>query len=124
MSQRCYSAVVAAFSGGPNSSPQAESTRLVEFEGAEVVGGFINDTYYLIVNGVKPYLNMTVKLIPLVYVERPDYWGIEVVGTLPGFGLPAQALYTISIPLDGIRGKKGVEVIGATRRVVLDVPPF
>jgi hypothetical protein len=107
-----------------NSSPQAESTRLVEFEGAEVVGGFINDTYYLIVNGVKPYLNMTVKLIPLVYIERPDYWGIEVVGTLPGFGLPAQAPYTISIPLDGIRGKKGVEVIGATRRVVLDVPPF
>jgi hypothetical protein len=106
-----------------NSSPQAESTRLVEFEEAKVIRGLVNDTYFLIVNGVKPYLNMTVQLIPLVYVVRPDYWGIEVVGTLPGFGLPAQAPYTISIPLDGILGKKGVEAIGATRRVALEVPP-
>jgi len=107
-----------------NSSPQTESTRLVEFEEAEVVGGFINDTYFLIVHGVKPYLNMNVQLIPRVYVIRPDYWGIEVVGTLPGFGLPTQAPYTNSISIDGIRGLKGIEIIGATRRVALEVPPF
>jgi hypothetical protein len=104
-------------------SPKCESVRLIDFKEAEIRPGFVNDTYFLIVSGTKPYLNMEVRLIPLVYVAQPDYWAIEVVGTLPGFGLPAEAEYTVSISIDGIRGKKGVEVIGATERKSLDVPP-
>jgi hypothetical protein len=104
-------------------APKSESARLIDFKEAEIRPGFVNDTYFLIVTGTKPYLNMEVRLMPLVYVQQPDYWGIEVVGTLPGFGLPAEAEYTVSISIDGIRGKKGVEVIGATERKSLDVPP-
>ena len=105
------------------SAPKCESVRLIDFKQAEIRPAFVNDTYILIVTGTKPYLNMEVRLIPLVYVQQPDYWGIEVIGSLPGFGLPAEAEYTVSIPLDGIRGKKGVEVIGATSTKSLDVPP-
>lgn len=95
--------------------PHAESCRLIDFTDVEVRPGFITNTYILIVSGTKPYLNMKVDLVPRVYVRQPDYWGIEVIGRLPGIGLPTLAPYTTSIPLDGIRGTEGIEVIGATR---------
>jgi hypothetical protein len=104
-------------------APKSDSSKLVDFKEAEIRPGFVNNTYFLVVTGTKPYLNMEVRLIPLVYVQQPDYWGIEVVGTLPGVGLPAEADYTVSISIDGIRGTKGVEVIGATERKTLAVPP-
>ncbi|RCJ39961.1 hypothetical protein A6769_05240 [Nostoc punctiforme NIES-2108] len=93
--------------------PKPESSRLIDFEEAEIRPGIVSDTYILIVRGTKPYLNLEVNLVPLVYVQQPEYWGIEVVGTLPGIGLPATAPYTVSLPVDGIRGKQGIEVIGA-----------
>jgi hypothetical protein len=65
---------------------------------------------------------MKVRLSPRVYIQQPDYWGVEVVGTLPGVGLPATAPYTVALPLDGIRGKKGVEVIGASTGKKLENP--
>lgn len=94
--------------------PKAESYRLIEFEKAEIHPGIVPKTFFLVVSGTKPYVNMEVSLKPLVYVVRPEYWGIEVVGSLPGVGLPALAPYTISISLDSIIGTKGIEVIGAT----------
>ena len=39
-------------------------------------------------------------------------------------GLPVLTPYTVSVPLDGIRGVQGVEVVGAKRRQQLDVPPL
>jgi hypothetical protein len=33
---------------------------------------------------MKLYLNMRAQFVPLVYIRRRDYWGIEVTGTLPG----------------------------------------
>ncbi|GGO66928.1 hypothetical protein [Nonomuraea cavernae] len=65
---------------------------------------------------------MKVRLSPLVYVQRPEYWGIEVIGMLPGIGLPALAPYTESLPLDSVLGTKGIEVIGAATRETFDVP--
>ena len=103
-------------------APTSASVRLINFDKAKVVPGFIPNTYFLVVSGKKPYLNMTVELSPLIYIRRPDYWGIEVIGSLPGFGLPALAPYTVSIPLDGILGTKGIEVIGANKRVKIPVP--
>ncbi|MEH2083406.1 MAG: hypothetical protein V7K89_26540 [Nostoc sp.] len=93
--------------------PKPESSRLIDFEEAEIRPGIVSDTYILVVRGTKPYLNLEVNLVPLVYVQQPEYWGVEVVGTLPGIGLPATTSYTVSLPIDGIRGKQGVEVIGA-----------
>jgi hypothetical protein len=67
---------------------------------------------------------MEVDLVPLVFIQQPEYWGIEVVGRLPGgIGLPVQAPYSVSINLSGITGTKGIEVIGATRSEKIEVPP-
>jgi hypothetical protein len=104
-------------------APVAQSVRVISFKTAKVIPAFIPGTYVLIVTGTKPYLNMTVELSPLIYIRRPDYWGIEVVGSLPGIGLPATAPYHVALPLDGIIGTKGIEVIGSNRRQKFDVPP-
>jgi hypothetical protein len=103
--------------------PVSESVRLIDFERAEVRPGFLPGTYILVVSGTKPYLNMQVMLSPLVYVRQPEYWGIEVIGSLPGIGLPALAPYTVSLPLDSIRGSIGIEVIGANQTQFINLPP-
>jgi hypothetical protein len=97
-------------------SQAAQSVRRLNFTKAEVRPGIVNNTFFLIVSGTKPYLNMQVRLSPLIYIRKPEYWGIEVIGTLSGIGLPALAPYHVFISLDGIIGTKGIEVIGATKR--------
>jgi hypothetical protein len=105
-------------------APASEAVRLIPYEEAKVVPGFIPETWILIVSGTKPCLNMEVKLIPRVYVQRPEYWGIEVVGILPGgICLTATAPYSVSLPLDGVLGTKGIEVIGSNKAEEIDVPP-
>ncbi|MFT3883382.1 MAG: hypothetical protein QM703_27490 [Gemmatales bacterium] len=91
---------------------------------AKVVPGIVNNTYILIVKGKKPYLNMKVLLSPLTYVRQPEYWGIEVLGCVPGIVLPAIGAYEEFLSLDSIRGTKGIEVIwagGQTEKI--NVPP-
>jgi hypothetical protein len=95
--------------------PAPQSVRLIDFDRAEVHPGFLPGTYILIVSGIKPYVTMQVSLSPLVYVRQPEYWGIEVLGSLPGMGLPVLAPYTVSLPLGGIQGTVGIEVIGANK---------
>jgi hypothetical protein len=96
--------------------PAPQSVRLIDFERAEVHPGFLPGTYILIVSGTKPYVTMQVQLSPLVYVRQPEYWGIEVLGSLPGMGLPVLAPYSVSLPLGGVIGTIGIEVIGANKR--------
>jgi hypothetical protein len=104
--------------------PKPSSCRLIDFEEAEVRPGIVSGTYILIVRGTKPYLNMEVSLIPLVYIRQPEYWGIEVIGCLPGgIGLPATEPYIAVLPLNGTIGTQGIEVIGATRSEKISVPP-
>ena len=107
--------------------PQSEACRLIDFEEVDVLTlEIFPPQHVLIVSGTKPYLNMEVSLRPRTYIQQPEYWGIEVVGCLPGFGLPALAPYTVSIRLAGFMGTKGIEVIGATRSEKIelgDLPP-
>lgn len=100
----------------------AQSVRRINFTKAEVRPGIVNNTFFLIVSGTKPCINMQVRLSPLIYIKKPEYWGIEVIGTLSGFCLPALAPYHVFIPLDGIIGTKGIEVIGATKKKKIKVP--
>jgi hypothetical protein len=105
--------------------PRAQAYRLINFERAEVrtLESF-PPQYLLVVSGIKPYLNMRVNLVPLVYIRQPEYWGIEVAGHIRGgIGLTATAPYTASIPLAGIMGTRGIEVIGANRSQRIEVPP-
>lgn len=107
-----------------NELPQSGSCRLVDFDSVEIlILESFPPQYVLVVKGTKPYSNMKVDLVPLVYIRQPEYWGIEVVGCLPGIGLPATAPYTVSLSLNGIIGTEGIEVIGATRAERREIPP-
>jgi hypothetical protein len=105
--------------------PKPDSQRLINFERAQILAlRSFPPQFVLRVTGTKPYLNMEVELVPLVFIRQPEYWGIEVVGRLPGgIGLPALAPYDVSIPLSGITGTRGIEVIGATRSKRIELPP-
>jgi hypothetical protein len=108
------------------SLPVAETCRLIDFEGVNIaVFDSMPPQIFLTVAGMKPYANMIVNLVPRVYIRQPEYWGIELVGCLSGVGLPVQTPYTVSIPLNGITGTRGIEVAGATRSEKKDVlaPP-
>lgn len=106
------------------SLPVAKSCRVIDFENVQIRPGIVKDTWIVIVNGTKPCINMSVELVPLVYIDQPEYWGIEVVACLPGgICLTATAPYTISRPLDGVRGTKGIKIIGATKSEKYNVPP-
>jgi hypothetical protein len=107
--------------------PQSQACRLIDFDEVDIVTlESFPPQYVLIVSGMKPYLNMEVDLRPCIYIQQPEYWGIEVVGCLPGFGIPVLTPYTVSIRLAGFVGIEGVEVIGATRSEEIklgDLPP-
>lgn len=97
--------------------PASQSVRLVQFESASVQPGIIPNTFFLTVHGTKRCSNMRVELIPLIYTKCPEWWGIEVVGCLPsGTCLPATAPFSVTIPLAGITGSKGVEILGANKK--------
>jgi hypothetical protein len=102
--------------------PGGQSHRRIDFEEATVRPGFIPGTWFLIVKGKAPCLNMRVSLSPLMYVTCPEYWGIEVIGTTNGpFCLATVKPYVEAIPLNGIVGSKGIEVLGATRKKKIKV---
>ncbi len=104
-------------------SPQPQSCRVIDFEHAEVrIFLSLPPRYLLVVSGIKPCLNMKVDLVPLVYVQQPEYWGIEVVGCLPG-GLCLPAISSYSVELwDPPLGTQGIEVIGATQSERIEIP--
>lgn len=104
--------------------PTTTAFRLLDFEQAEIITlESFPPQFVLRVSGTKPYANMDVELVPAVYIRQPEYWMIEVVGSLRGIGLPALAPYMVSLPLAGIIGTRGIEVVGATRRERFDIVP-
>ena len=107
------------------SAPPATAFRLLDFDYADVVTlESFPPQFVLRVSGTKPLANMQVQLVPLVFIRQPEYWGIEVVGSLPGgIGLPALAPYEVSLPLAGFLGTQGIEVIGASRTQRFDISP-
>jgi hypothetical protein len=104
--------------------PSPQSCRIIDFDSAQVVTlESFPPQHVLVVTGQKP-VNMEVSLSPLVYIRRPGYWGIEVVGCVPGLGLPAVAPYTVRLDLDGTIGTCGIEVIGASRSEKIDIAGY
>jgi hypothetical protein len=93
----------------------AQSARRIPFQTAKVVPGVVSGTHILIVAGETACINMKVRLAPLIYIRCPEYWGIEVVGSLDGpciIGI-VPTPYSVAIQLNGIIGSKGIEVLGA-----------
>ena len=102
-----------------------QSCRLVDFEVADLQQLMTEPpTYFMLVSGTKPCLNMRVDLVPRTYIDVPEYWGIEVVGCVPsGLCLPALAPYTASLTNPPM-GTKGIEIIGAQHRKKINFPPL
>src|SRR6266542_3966950 len=96
--------------------PVAQSGRLIAFDTAQVISLMIYPPRpgVLVVSGHKPYPTMRVELIPRVYIRRPEYWGIEVVGfprrrgrlipAAPAAGTP----YTVELDLAGVNGTEQI----------------
>ncbi|HEU0013614.1 MAG TPA: hypothetical protein VFQ45_08005 [Longimicrobium sp.] len=105
-----------------HASARAEpACRTIEFDDAEVIR--VGRDYFLIVRGTKPCANMRVSLTPLVYIQCPEYWGIEVIGCVPnGICIEATAPYVEAMWLTGVIGSRGIEVIGANKTEQFDVP--
>ena len=103
-----------------------EAQRLIDFDRAEVITLMIYPPRpTLTVSGTLPF-PMEVSLVPLTYVSRPQWWGIQVVGAIeqgPHASNPITAIpYSVNLDLQGVTGTEGVEVIGATRTERLAVP--
>jgi hypothetical protein len=76
---------------------------------------------YLVVSGVKPFSGMDVVLSPVTYFRQPEYWEIDVLGCVREIGMPVLTPYTVSLRLNGTIGTKGIEVVGTTRSVRIEV---
>lgn len=100
---------------GPfESLPCAHSCRRIDFDLVELrdspqLGGRL-----LLVSGIKPWADLHVTLEPLVYRDE-DFWVIEVVGRLTTSGLPGLVDFCAALRLGSIQGRKGIEVVSATR---------
>ena len=105
-------------------SDAREPGRLIDFERVDVISLMIYPPRpTLVVSGRSPTPDTEVTLVPLTYVSRPQYHGIQVVGTLTD-AAPADGSgeYSVQLDLVGCTGTEGVEVIGASRTARLSVP--
>jgi len=94
---------------------QSQTCGLLDYDGYQVNEGIVPGTWFLTVTGKLSTISMSVTLRPLIYVDQPEYWGIEVTGCLPPIVLPMTGRFIETIPVTNYMGKKGIEVIGATK---------
>lgn len=90
----------------------------LDFRKAVVAPGETPGSLVLTVSGDTPrsaQRGATVKLQPIIYKAQPEYWKIEVLWDPENANVPFVTPFKVSIPLDGIRGTKGIEVVGQTR---------
>ena len=105
-------------------SENEEHSRLVDFDRVDTISPMIYPPQpVLVVSGHAPVPGMDVTLVPLTYVSRPPFWGVQVVGTPSNGGTPdgdaSPNSYSAELDLAGAVGTHGVEVIGATRTIQL-----
>ena len=95
----------------------------IDFTGVDIEWYAGPSVYQLTVTGVKPYMNMDVSLSHEAYSGRPAYWRTLVVGCVKnGLVLRLAAPYYLTKNLDQFVGSKGVEIVGASRKIRRDVP--
>lgn len=96
----------------------------LDFRKASVSPGDAPGVLVLTVTGDKPRDaagGAAIKLQPLKYDSQPEYWKIEVLWDPENATIPVVGRFTASISLDGIRGTKGIEVVGQTRSQKLSI---
>lgn len=96
----------------------------LDFRKAVVAPGETPGSLVLTVSGDKPrdaQGGAKVKLEPLAYKAQPEFWKIEVLWDTTNAIFPVVTPFTVSIPLDGVRGTKGIEVVGQTKRQKISI---
>ena len=126
--------VAASAAAGPLGRPDAPSLYVpiwsltgecypIDFNGIDIEWYAGRGVYQLTVTGMKPYTNMEVSLSHEAYNGRPAYWRTLVVGCVKnGLVLPLAAPYYVTMNLDRFVGTRGIEIVGASRKVRRDVP--
>jgi hypothetical protein len=95
----------------------------IDFSGVDIQWYAGRGVYQLTVTGVKPFMNMDVSLSQEAYNGRPAYWRMVVIGCVKnGLLMPLASPYYITLNLDQFVGSRGVEIVGASRKVRRDVP--
>jgi hypothetical protein len=103
---------------------QEERPLLLDFDDAELIPPKAPEpgAVVLRVRGQAPCMNMLVRLIPVRYIQRPDYWVVHVIGDLQG-GVCLEAVRDYDeILAPAPLGKRGVVVVGNRRRERLENP--
>ena len=96
--------------------PLSQSHRLLDFETAVVdTRETLPPQRVLRVTGTAPYPGMRITLDPRIHLDRPDFWGVEVVGVLVEPHPPRPTRYSVELELSGPTGTRGIEVVGAGR---------
>ena len=99
-----------------DSLPYAVSCRRVDFDLVEVRDSTPHrGGRFVVVSGIKPWTDLRISLEPLLYRDPPDFWVIEVVGRLTASGLPGLVDFSAALPLGNLQGRRGIEIVGATR---------
>jgi hypothetical protein len=80
-------------------------------------------TLTLVVTGTKTSTNVTIDLVPVIYIQQPVYWEIDVIGCTSGIGLPVLTPYTAKLDVTNTVGKLGIEVVGSNKSVLIPVVP-
>ncbi|MCG8558556.1 MAG: hypothetical protein MI824_02040, partial [Hyphomicrobiales bacterium] len=106
----------------PTASHALKTCSLIDFDKFQVVPGIVKGTWFLSVWGEKSTISMKVSLNPVHYVDQPEYWEIEVVGCVCGIVLPATGPFAECIEITNFLGKKGIEVVGATKAERWELP--
>jgi hypothetical protein len=95
----------------------------IDFDSVDIEWYRDRRTYVLTVSGIKPYTNMEVSLSHYSYPGRPAYWATTVIGCVKNFlVMPIPSPYYVTMPLDQFVGTKGVEIVGASRKLRHTVP--
>lgn len=109
-----------------NQSSLADSNKeycqLVPIENAMARPGFAPNTWFLFVSGNSPCANMSVQLVPVEYVDKPNYWEICAVGCVDGLCAEAVTPYLVWTDISQSIGHKGVEIRGSNKTIRVKIP--
>lgn len=116
-------ATAAAAEPTPGPAPVPTTCRLVDFDTAVVFSrGPAARPLTLVVSGQAPASNYKVTLEPVVYVQQPDFWEIDVVGCAEGIGLPVLTPYKVSLDITNTVGTRGIVVVGSNKAQRILIP--
>lgn len=107
---------------GQNGTP-VEACGRIAFESARFEWDRQTGESTLVVSGSMPETPVTVRLRPLVYVTRPRWWHVEVVGCPPEADQQGRGRYELRFEnAERITGHEGVELVGLVRRLKVPDP--